>query len=84
MPRMENKVISGEKGSPPQDESGSGDLKIADLFRMLCERMDSHFEIQDKKFEALQEDIKNTNQRLEELQLRVPRYSIGEVVWVSI
>ena len=35
MPRMENKAISGKKGSPPQDESGSGDMKIADLFQML-------------------------------------------------
>ena len=57
------KAISGEKGSPPQDESGSGDMKIADLLGMLSERLDE----QDKKFEALQEDVKNTNQRLEEL-----------------
>ena len=27
MPRMENKTVSGEKGSPPQDESWSGDMK---------------------------------------------------------
>ena len=59
MPRMENKAFSGEKGSPPQYEFGSGDMKIADLFQIISERMDSHFEIQDKKFEALQEDIKN-------------------------
>ena len=71
MPRIEKKAVSAEKGSPPQDEPGSGDMKIADLFRMLSERMDSHFGIQDKKLEALQENIKNTNQRLEELQLRV-------------
>ena len=35
--------------------------------------MDSRFEIQDNNFEALQEDINNTNQRLKELQLRVQR-----------
>ena len=44
MPRMENKAVSGKKGSPPQDESGYGDMKIADLFRILCERMDSSFD----------------------------------------
>ena len=77
---MENKVVSGEKDSPPQDESGSGDMKIVDLFRMLCKRIDSHFEIQDKEFEALQEDIiKNANQRLEELQLRVPRPRLADM-----
>ena len=67
MPRTENKAVSGEKGSPPQDESGSGDMKIADLFRMLSECMNNRFEIQDNKFEALQKDAKNRNQRLEEL-----------------
>ena len=45
MPRMENKAVSGERGSPSQDESRSGDMKIVDLFRMLSERIDSHFEI---------------------------------------
>ena len=47
MPRMEDKTVSGEKGSPPQDESGSGDRKIADLFWMLSERMDSRFDEQE-------------------------------------
>ena len=65
------RLFPGKKGSPLQDESGSGEMKIADLFRVLSERMDSRFEIQDKKFEALQEDIKNTSQRLEELQIWV-------------
>ena len=60
MPRTENKAVSGKKGSPPQDKSGSGDAKIVDLFRMLCERMDSHFEIHNKGFKALQEDWRNT------------------------
>ena len=43
------KTVSGEKGSPPQDESRSGDMKIADLFRMPRERLDEH----DKKFGTL-------------------------------
>ena len=60
MPRMEDKAVSGEKSSLPQDKSGSGDMKIAELFQMLCKRMDSHFEMQDKKHEALEEDIRNT------------------------
>ena len=68
MPRMEDKAVSGEKGSPPQDESGSGDMKIADLFRMLSEHMGSRFAIQDNKFEALQEDWVSTDQRLARLE----------------
>ena len=54
-------------------------MKIADLFRML----NSHFDEQqrpDSRFEALQEDLlRNTNQRLEELQLRVPRPHLADV-----
>ena len=53
---------------------------------MLCKRMDSRFDEQDKRskerdsrFEVLQEDLKNTNQRLEELQLRVPRPRLADV-----
>ena len=73
-----SKAVSGEKGSPPQDASGSGEMKIADLFRML----NSHFDEQqekrsDSRFEALQEDLlRNT---LEELQLRVPRPHLADV-----
>ena len=48
-----SKAGSGKKGSPPQDESGSRGMKTADLFQMLSERVDSHFEIQNKKFKAL-------------------------------
>ena len=44
------KAVSGEKGSLPQDESGSGEMKMVDLIRMICERMDSRFDEQDKRF----------------------------------
>ena len=44
MPWMANNAVSGKKGSPPQDESGSGDMKIEDLYRMLCELIDSRFD----------------------------------------
>ena len=85
-----SKTVFGEKGSPPQDESGSEDMKIADLFQMISERldeqykrfkeeMDSRFETQEKKFKAFHEDMKNTNQRLEELQLRIPRPRLADV-----
>ena len=78
MPQKENKAVSGEKGSPPQDEPGSGDMKIADRFRMLCDRMDNHFEIQDTKFEALQKDWKSMDQRLTRLEhdARQPRLAM--------
>ena len=50
---MENKAISGKKGSLLQDESGSGDMKIADLFQMLRELIDSRFDQQKKKLDSL-------------------------------
>ena len=53
MPWMENNAVSGGKGSPPQDESGSGDMKIADLFQMLCELIDSRFDQHKKKLDSL-------------------------------
>ena len=34
------KAVSGEKGSPPQDESESGKMEMADYFRMLNSRFD--------------------------------------------
>ena len=73
-------AVSGEKGSPPQDESGSGKMEMAGYFRMLNSRSDeqekrfnNRFDEQEKRsdsrYEALQEDLWNTNQRLQELQL---------------
>ena len=87
---IKSKAIFGEKGSPPQDESESGDMKNADLFRVVSERLDeqdkrfkeemgNRFETQDKKFEAFHEDMKNTNQRLEELQFREPSPRLANV-----
>ena len=81
-----NKAVFRENGSPTQDESGSEDMKIAGLFRMLSERMDSRsdgkekrFKKMDNRFESFQEDIKNTNQRLEELQLWMPRPYLADM-----
>ena len=70
-----SKAVSGEKGSPSQDESGSGDMKTDGLFPMMNECFDEKKrfkEEMDSRYKAFQRDIKNTNQRLEELQLRVP------------
>ena len=52
MPWMENNDVSGKKRSPPQDESWSGDMKIADLFQMLCELIDSRFDQQEKMLDS--------------------------------
>ena len=65
-----SKAARREKGSQSQDESGFGDMKIADLFRMMNERFDEQNifkEEIDSRLEAFQEDIKNKNQYLEEL-----------------
>ena len=72
---IKSKAVSGEKDFPSQDKSGSGDTRFADLFRMKTEGFDEQNrfnEKMDSQFEAFQEDNQNTNQRLEELQLRVP------------
>ena len=42
-----SKAVSGEKDSPPQDESGSGKIEMADYFRMLNSRLDEHEERSD-------------------------------------
>ena len=42
-----SKAVSGEKGSPPRDESRSEKMEIADYFRMLNSRLDE----QDKRSE---------------------------------
>ena len=74
-----SKAVSGEKGSPPQGESGSGKMEITDYFRTLNTRLNEQEKRSDSRFEALQEDLGNTNQRLEELQLRVPRPRLADV-----
>ena len=71
-----SKAASGEKGSPTQDESGSGKMEMADYFRMLNSRLDEQEKIfnnrfdeqekrSDSRYEVLQEDLRNTKQRLE-------------------
>ena len=72
---IKSKAVSGENDSPSQDKSGSGDMRFADLFRMMIEGFDERNRFNeeiDSHFEASQEDNQNTSQRLQELQLRVP------------
>ena len=74
-----SEAVPEEKGSPPQGESESGKMEMADYFRMLKSRLDEQEKRSDSHFEALQEDLRNTNQHLEELQLRVPRPYLADV-----
>ena len=53
---------------------------MTDCFRMLNSRLDEQEKRSDSRFEALQEDLRNTKQRLKELQLRVPRPRLADVV----
>ena len=46
---------------------------------MLNSRLDEQEKRPDSRYEALQKDFRNTNQRLEELQLRVPRPRLADV-----
>ena len=54
-------------------------MEIADYFRMRNSRLDEQEKRSDSRFEALQEDLRNTIQRLEELQLRVPRPRLADM-----
>ena len=63
MPRMENKAVFGEKGSPPQDWSWSGNMKIADFFQMLCEHIDSRFDHQENTLDEILKMTRGTSQR---------------------
>ena len=50
-----SKAVSGEKGSPRQDESGSIKMEIGDYFRMLNSRLDEQdkrSKERDSRFEA--------------------------------
>ena len=58
---MKNKAVSGEKGSPPRNESWSGDMKIAELFWMLCERVDSRFDQEEKKLDEIMKMTRGTS-----------------------
>ena len=57
----------------------SGKMEMVDYFRMLNSRLDEQEKRSDSRYEALQEDLRNTNQRLEELQLRVPRHRLADI-----
>ena len=78
MPRMENKAISQQKDSPPQEKSWSGDMKVADLFRMLCERIDSRFDQQENKLDGIMKMTRGTSQRVSSLEqdARQPRLAM--------
>ena len=64
---MENNVVSGEKGSPHRDEYWSGDIKITDFFRMLCEGMDSRFDQLEKMLYEIMKITRRTSQRVSRL-----------------
>ena len=75
---MENKAVSGEKGSSPQDESWSGNIKIADLFRVLCEHIDSRSDQREKKLDEIMKMTRGTSQRVPSLEqdARRPRLAM--------
>ena len=74
-----SKAICGEKVPLLQNKFGSGDI----IYRMINQRFDeqdkrfkeieSRFEKHDKKFEQFHQEIKDTNQRLDTTQLRMPQ-----------
>ena len=66
-----SKAASVEKNSSPQHESGSGDMKMADFFRMVNERFDEQDNTLNSCLEELHEDVKNNKQRFKVLQFRV-------------
>ena len=63
MPWIETKAVSGKKGSPPQEETGSGDMKVVEIFWMLCKLIDSRFDQQEKKLDEIMKMTRGTSQR---------------------
>ena len=72
---MENNAVSGKKGSAPQDESWAGDMKIANLFQMLCKHINSRFDQQVKTLDEIMKMTRGTSQRAASLEhdARQPR-----------
>ena len=64
------KAISGEKGSPPLDKSGSGYMKITALFRMLSERRDIRFDKKEKRFNEMDSRFDEQKKRFKEMDSR--------------
>ena len=50
-----------------------------DVPNQLNNRFNKQEKRSDSRFKALQEELRNTNQRFEELQLRVPRPRLADV-----
>ena len=56
---IKSKAVSGEKDSSSQDKSGSGDMRFADLFRMMIEGFDNKIDSM-KKLIATSKHFKRT------------------------
>ena len=91
---IKSKAVSGQKDSPSQDKSGSGDMRFADLFRMRIEgfyEQNRFNEENDRKLIATSKHSKRTTR----IQITPPRtaasgamatssrlgYSSGDVRW---
>ena len=63
-----SKAVSGEKSSSPQDESGSREMKIAELFRMLNSRFDEQEKRFNNHFDEQEKRLKEMDSRFEVFQ----------------
>ena len=61
-------AVSGEKGFSPQDESGSEEMKIADIFRMLKSRFEEQEKMFNNHFDEQEKRLKEMDSRFEAFQ----------------
>ena len=57
MPRKESEPVPEGSGPvPQQEEFGSGELTLADVYRLFKERFDSCFDRRDRKLDKMADD----------------------------
>ena len=57
MPRKESEPVPEGSGPvPQQEEFGSGELTLADVYRLFEERFDSCFDRRDRKLDKMADD----------------------------
>ena len=69
-----SKAVSGEKGFPPQDEHGSGEMKITTFFGML----NSPFDEQEKIFNEMDNSFDEQEKRFKEMDSRFEAFQEGK------
>ena len=86
MPRKESEAVPEGNGPLPQQEQfGSGQPTLEDVYRMLCEAIDSRFDRQqscfdrwDRKMDEISDEMRRMDQHVTSLEhgARQPRHTM--------